>query len=370
MDRTKWEYKSIGESCVIEYGKRVVQQRDGGTIYPVYGGGGATFFMDTYNRENRVVISRFAMSPLCTRKITGKFFLNDSGLTIRSKIATLSQQYLDTCILSINDKIYQLGRGVAQKNLKVEELLKISIPIPSHTQQINIVAELDKLNEVIALKRKQLADLDSLAQSLFYEMFGDPVENEKGWEVKKLGEVFVIGTGSTPDRKKSDRYYGGGVCWVKTTEVHNCDIYDTEEKITDIALKETNCSIYPIDTILMAMYGQGKTRGQIARLRTEAATNQACAAIIPNQTICDVDFLYQFLHVSYEEIREIGRGGTQPNMNLSLVKSIRFPLPPLPLQQSFAAKVAKIEAEKQRVKASLKDLETLLASRMQYWFDN
>ena len=249
-------------------------------------------------------------------------------------------------------------------------LKELSIPIPSLSEQQSIIAELDKINELISLKKSQLNDLDALAQSIFYDMFGDPVVNEKGWEIKKLGEVFEIGTGSTPERKKSDRYYGGRVCWVKTTEVHNCDIYETEEKITDIALEETNCSIYPIDTILMAMYGQGKTRGQIARLRTEAATNQACAAILPNRSVCNVDYLYQFLHVSYEHIREIGRGGTQPNMNLSLVKSIRFPHPPLPLQQSFATKVEKIEAEKQHVKQSLKDLETLLASRMQYWFDN
>jgi type I restriction enzyme S subunit len=80
-----WVIKKLDDACEVEYGTRVVRKRDGGSIYPVYGGGGATFFMDTFNREDCMVVARFAMSEKCTRFVNDKFFLNDSGLTVKPK---------------------------------------------------------------------------------------------------------------------------------------------------------------------------------------------------------------------------------------------------------------------------------------------
>ena len=96
--REGWEYKTIEKCTSIEYGTRVVQKRDGGTIYPVYGGGGETFRMDRYNREDCLIIARFAMSPRCVRYVAGKFFLNDSGLSVKSK-EELEQAYLNYHLL-------------------------------------------------------------------------------------------------------------------------------------------------------------------------------------------------------------------------------------------------------------------------------
>lgn len=246
---------------------------------------------------------------------------------------------------------------------------KIRIGIPPKSTQLAIVSELDKINELIRLKKEQLKDFDNLAQSLFYEMFGDPVENEKGWEVKKLGDVCCIGTGSTPNRKNKDFYENGTYPWVKSTEVCNLPIYSVEEYITEEALKNSNCTLYPKNTILMAMYGQGKTRGQIGLLKIEACTNQAVAAIIPTKEVVDEIFLCQHLMLTYEHIRNMARGGNQANLNLSIVKSIQIILPPLPLQRLFAQRIKQIEREKSEVQKSIQDLETLLASRMQYWFE-
>ena len=106
-----WEIKKLNDVCTINYGTRVVQKRDGGSIYPVYGGGGATFKMDKYNREDCLIISRFAMSPKCVRFVQGKFFLNDSGLSVESSLPILSQEFLDKHLTALNDKIYSLGKG-------------------------------------------------------------------------------------------------------------------------------------------------------------------------------------------------------------------------------------------------------------------
>ena len=102
-----WEIKKLDEVCEVEYGTRVVNKRDGGTIYPVYGGGGATFFMDTFNRENCFIVSRFAMSQQCTRFVEGKFFLNDSGLSVKPRNhKDILQDFLNLQMLFLNDHIY------------------------------------------------------------------------------------------------------------------------------------------------------------------------------------------------------------------------------------------------------------------------
>lgn len=254
-------------------------------------------------------------------------------------------------------------------NLDFKAYNRILIPIPSLQEQQQIVSELDLLSSVIEKQKAQIEDLDKLAQSIFYDMFGDPVENEKGWEVKKLGILCEIGTGATPSRTKEDLYYGGNIPWVKTTEVCYQDIYDTEEKITPLAIKETNCKVYPVGTLLMAMYGQGKTRGQVAKLMVEAATNQACAAIQVDNKIIHIDYLYALMIIKYDSIRAMAQGGNQANLNMKLVGSIPVPIPPLSLQQEFADKIQAIESMKAKVRQSLKESETLFNSRMDYYFN-
>ena len=262
-----------------------------------------------------------------------------------------------------------LVQDEAYPSISLKDIGNLIIPNPSIIIQNQVIEELDLLSGIIEKNKKQLEELDKLAQSIFYEMFGDPVTNEKGWEVKQLGKISKIGTGATPSRRKEKIYYGGNIPWVKTTEVQNCLIYDTEEHITDIAIKETNCKIYSTDTILMAMYGQGKTRGQIAILKTNAATNQACAAIMVDPNILNVNFLYELLFVQYDNIRSMAQGGNQENLNMKLVASIQIIIPPPILQKQFAEKIEHIESMKSKVQKSLIEIETLFNSRMDYYFN-
>lgn len=269
---------------------------------------------------------------------------------------------------NIANYIISNGKGATVKGVTLDFMKSLPIPTPSMQIQEKIVSELDKINELIEIKRSQLKDLDALAQSLFYETFGDPIENPKGWKLSTIGDVASVQTGATPSRD-IEEYFNGDIPWVKTTEVQNCDIFETDEHISPDALNNSNCKLFPINTIIVAMYGQGKTRGQIARLRIEACTNQACAAILPCSEIHPL-FLYAFLRSSYEALRDIAVGCNQKNLNLSLVKNYTIFLPPLSLQEQFAARIEAIEAQKKLVEASIADLETLFASRMDYWFND
>jgi len=184
----------LDEVCNVEYGTRVVQKRDGGSVYPVYGGGGATFKMDTFNREDRLVISRFGMSEECTRFVAGKFFLNDSGLTISPRDRTLLQRFVDYQMLSLNDEIFSLGKGSAQKNLDVPTFRTIPVFVPNEIEaQQRIVCILDEAFDGIATAKanaeKNLQNARTLFESHLQSVF---TQRGEGWVEKPLNELCDI----------------------------------------------------------------------------------------------------------------------------------------------------------------------------------
>lgn len=387
MDKSKWEYKKLGEVATFERGLTYSKkdESDSSTkgvlrsnnidldshqlVFDEIKWLNETFEIPQSKKLAKDSI--FICMSNGSKTHLGKVAFIDKdydyafgGFMGMIKPLNIYPKYLFYYFLSkeYRDGLEQIGKGANINNLRFAQLANFMIPNPITEVQQRIVAELDCLNEMIALKQEQLKEFDKLAQSIFYDMFGE------GYNTKFLGEFCEVGTGATPDRKKVAIYYGGNVNWVKTTEVHNCDIYETEERITDIALEQTNCKVYYPGAILMAMYGQGKTRGQVARLMTKAATNQACAAIIPDTRICDKDYLYIYLLLSYEKIRNMARGGNQANLNLSLVKMIPVPLPPLALQQQFAEKIQAIEAQKELVKKSIAETQSLLDYTMDKYF--
>ena len=364
-----WEYKKLDSCAYIEYGTRVVQKKDGGTIYPVYGGGGETFRIDRFNREDCLIVARFAMSPLCVRYVKGKFFLNDSGLSVKAG-KELYQSYLNHHIKFLNNKIYNLGKGAAQRNLDVKSFKNLQLGIPPKSTQLTIVSELDKINELIRLKKEQLKDCDNLAQSIFYEMFGDPVENDKGWEVKKLGEIGIVKTGNTPARSNERFYNENFIEWIKTDNIRSDRMYPTTA--AEYLSKEgAECGrIVSKDSILVAcIAGSISSIGKCCITTKEVAFNQQINAITPNKDLCNSIYLYKLIVNSSRYIQQNATTGMKHILSKSIFEQIQIPLPPLPLQHLFAQRIEQIERQKSAVQKSITDLETLLASRMQYWFE-
>jgi type I restriction enzyme S subunit len=234
----------VEEVCKVEYGTRVVQKRDGGSAYPVYGGGGATFKMDEFNREDRMVIARFGMSEECTRFVAGKFFLNDSGLTVSPKNGAMLQRFLDYQMLSLNDDIYALGKGTAQKNLDVPVFRTLTLYIPYDTkEQQRIVGILDEAFEHIATAKanaeKNLQNARALFESHLQSVF---TQAGKGWVERRLWEVFEIGSSK---RIRETEWTSTGVPFYGGKEIVRLakfgstvsTAYISEEKYRDYASK-------------------------------------------------------------------------------------------------------------------------------------
>lgn len=368
--REGWEYKKLGDSCVIEYGTRVVQKKDGGTIYPVYGGGGETFRMDKYNRENCLVVARFAMSRTCVRYVTGKFFLNDSGLSINAG-KELLQSYLNHHILHLNDDIYNLGKGAAQRNLDVNSFRNLIIAIPPLSTQLSIVSELDKINELIRLKKEQLKDYDNLTQSIFYEMFGDPVENEKGWEERTMQDLCVNIVDCPHSTPKKVDYITDYPC-IRTSELRGGYIsWATMQYLDEDEYNIRIARLKPEAGDIV--FGREGTIGDavILPLGYNFSLGQRTMLLRADTSIVSNVFLHRTILSDWikHQIEYVNVSSTVAHVNIKDFKKFTVPLPPLPLQQLFAQRIELIKKQKAEVQRTISDLETLLASRMQYWFD-
>lgn len=154
------------------------------------------------------------------------------------------------------------------------------------------------------------------------------------WQLSTLEEISKISSGGTPSRK-NESYWGGNIPWATTSEVKFNTITDTLEKISREGLRNSSAKLFPVGTILMAMYGQGKTRGQVAKLGIESTTNQACAAILLKDGY-DIEYYFQFLTSRYKYLRELSNSGGQKNLSAGIIKSIQVPIPPIKEQQKIA----------------------------------
>ncbi|AYL78286.1 restriction endonuclease subunit S [Citrobacter freundii] len=156
-----------------------------------------------------------------------------------------------------------------------------------------------------------------------------PFELPEGWEWCRISDISTVGTGATPSRDEPKYWLDGEINWVTSGETSKPFIKTTSECVTKKAINDTNVSIYPPGTLIIAMYGQGKTRGQITELLINAGTNQACAAI---QLIANEDshrkFIKIFFEKSYDDLRALASGGAQPNLNVAKISQTVIPLPP------------------------------------------
>ena len=360
--------KKLDEACFIEFGTRVVQKKDGGAIYPVYGGGGATFKMDTYNRENCLVVSRFAMSKQCTRFVEGKFFLNDSGLTVRPKNENeLSQSYLDYILLTLNDTIYSLSRGTAQRNLNVPKFRNLEISYPDSVKlQLHIANILSKAENLIAQRKESIRLLDEFLKSTFLEMFGDPVRNEKGWEVCNLSELGSLDRGVSKARpRNSPELLGGIYPLIQTGDVTNAGIYITayKQSYSELGLKQSK--LWPKGTMLITI---AANIAQTSILSFDACFPDSVVGFVTNTKKARVLYVH-FLFKFFQSLLESKASQTaQKNINLDILRNLKVPCPPLELQTQFAQIVEKTEALKSQYQQSLQELENLYGSLSQKAF--
>ena len=258
-------------------------------------------------------------------------------------------------------KVPSLGYSRHYKLLK-----EIDVIYPkSLSIQSNISDELDMITEMISKYDEQLKELDKLSQSIFYEMFGDPIENEKGWEVKKIVEIADATIGLT---YKPDNVADNGVIVLRSGNIQNSAL-----DFTDILRVETNIPSHKYvkdgDILMCTRNGSLRHVGKVAIIKNlnEQMTYGAFMTVIRSEMN---PYLYGYFNTpAFRDSLIHGKTTTINQITVKMLNETSLPIPPLPLQQSFARKIEAIEAMKSKVREAKKEAETLLTARMQYWFE-
>jgi type I restriction enzyme S subunit len=266
------------------------------------------------------------------------------------------------------DSLVDLVQGALYPAVTDKQIFIQSIPWVLRNEQRQIaakikaqLAEVETARKALDIQERDVKKLETqLLESIFVKL--------KPEKFVKIGDVAVTTSGSTPSRDKKDYWASGQYAWIKTGEVAYEPIYDTEESISEKALTECSLTLLPPKTVLVAMYGQGKTRGQSAVLEVPATTNQACFAILPNKTF-HPEYLQYWLRHSYSNLRSLsdGRGGNQANLNGAILKEFTVPLLPMEKQVRLAMTVKNMLDEIDNVKTTIqtnkKEIE-LLSTRL------
>ncbi|WP_242247670.1 restriction endonuclease subunit S [Bacillus cereus group sp. BfR-BA-01523] len=235
-------------------------------------------------------------------------------------------------------EIQKYAYGTVQDNINLSTFDNILIPLPSLAIQRQIASILSSLDDKIRVNHKINSTLKEMAQKLYKHWFVDfgPFQDgefeknnsriiPKGWEIKELGSLYKTSSGGTPSRKKKDYYENGNINWLKTKELNDDFIFETEEKITELAIQKSSAKIFPVNTVIIAMYGA--TVGRLGILSNDSSTNQACCAIISQNNTFTPQYIYEYLSYNREKIIDLANGGAQQNINQQIIKSLPVLVP-------------------------------------------
>lgn len=384
--RKGWEYKKLGEVCTIKagYTPKKNELSDNGA-YPYYKVAdmntlGNDVYLDITSSykidanklfpKGAIVFPKNGAAVSTNKKRILKY---DSIVDLNTGVAifpkSINEKFAYYWFIDTDFKKYV--RGGALPTLDIKSLKDKPFPSIDKSTQLAIVTELDKINELIRLKKEQLKDFDNLAQSLFYEMFGDPVENEKGWEVKKLGEIGEFKNGLNFSKDEN----GHSIKFLGVSDFQNKKSIASDQ-LAYISLSERVQEDYLLktgDIVFVRSNGKKELIGRSVKMYITEPTTYSGFCIRCRITDEKVDKDYIAILLKTPIIRQFmtnsGRGCNISNLNQKVLNSIPTILPPLPLQRLFAQRIEQIEREKSEVQKSIQDLETLLASRMQYWFE-
>ncbi len=298
--------------------------------------------------------------------VTGHFAVYEPDL------AKLTPEYLLRIIQTKFFKAYLWRNKVGaegRKEVKLDFFNLIEIPLPSLSTQKAIIErwanskrEIQEIRgELILLEKSYLSNIqkalgrnsrNGLTQPKAFALWWSEIERwgvdicwrrktqseSSKYPLMKIKDLCKVGSGGTPSRRVAS-YFGGDIPWVKTTEVRGEVIDKTEETITRAGLENSSAKIYQAGSLIIAMYGQGATRGRTAKLGIAAATNQACAVLTQFDKRIEPDFLWYYLMSEYDSLRELASGNNQPNLNADMIANYSVPLPPLSVQRSIINQV-------------------------------
>ena len=286
---------------------------------------------------------------------------------LRIKSNSFDSNYLAKFLQSKFKYLRSQCTGATIPHISKSVLTKLKVPSPPLPEQKRIADILDKADSIRQKRKESIALLDEFLKSVFIDMFGDPVRNEKGWEVKKLSYFGDWNSGGTPHRAKKE-YYVGNIPWFSSGELNQMYLDESEEKINIKAIKESAAKIIKPNSLLLGMYDTAALKSSIT------IKNSACNQAIAFSDLCknknEILYLYHSIQIGRNYFRSQQRGVRQKNMNLSMIKNLLIPNPPIILQTQFAKIVEQVEATRSKMEESLREMDNQFNALMQRAFNS
>ena len=255
-----------------------------------------------------------------------------------------------------------LVKDAAYPSISLADIGEMEINLQTQVEQQKIVNELEKVTELIALRKEQLAKLDRLVKSRFIELFGDPKYNKTN--LVKIGEIGVLTSGGTPSRAKPE-YFEGNIRWYSAGELNSLYLPDSVEHISETALQQSSAKLFNKGTLMIGMYDTAAFKMGI--LTEDSSSNQACANLNPQQGY-NIVWLYYLFDIMKPIFLQERQGVRQKNLSLSKIKEFEVPVAPFELQEQFSAFVEQVDKSKMAIQQSLDKLELLKKALMQEYF--
>lgn len=369
-----WTYKKIGEVCDVKTGRLDANAADEDGVYPFFTCSKEPLRINTFSYDAECILVA-GNGDLNVKYYNGKFdaYQRTYIITLKQGISNVSVKFLFYFFSLYVETLRKKSIGGVIKYIKLGDITEAQIPLPPLETQSQIVSELDILQSIIDKQKAQLKELDNLAQAVFYDMFGDPVENEKGWDVKKLGTFCSkIGSGATP-RGGNESYKTEGISLIRSLNVHNNEFVYKDLAFIDEeqARALSNVDVQPND-ILLNITGASVARCCVVPdYLLPARVNQHVCIIRPINDV-EVHFLSRLLtNAQYQAfLIDLARGkaATREALPKNIVEGLPIIIPPLSLQHSFAAKIESIEKQKAAINKSIAESQKLFDYTMDKYF--
>lgn len=267
------------------------------------------------------------------------------------------------------------GSLIEKQRIQFSTFEKIKADIPSLPEQQKIADFLTTVDRQIDIQSQRVEAMKVRKKGLLQKIFSQEIrfKDDEGkdypeWDEKKIGEFSQCIAGATPSTKEPRYWENGNIPWMSSGEVNNRIICSTEKKISSLGYENSSTKMLPENTVVIALAGQGKTRGMVAITRIRLCTNQSLCGIVTDSSILS-DYLYQFLLTQYEYLRLISSGdGTRGGLNLKIVKDCNIPVPTLPEQQKNADFLTAVDKQIEVEEKRLKTMKTIKKGLLQQMF--
>jgi type I restriction enzyme S subunit len=348
----------LGDVCVLSKGKTITRATSSEGVVPVIGGGlGPTYYNNVANRRPPVItISASGANAGFVNYWELPIWASDCTTIVAKPSSPASIDYIYKYLQSRQEFINtELRRGSAQPHVYPSDIAELEIPLPSLEKQRDVVEKLDSAFDEIDLFQANLTFQENYGEELMYSIQQDLFSRKL--DAVRIGDVCKLATGGTPSRSRPEYFINGTVKWLVSGDIHQREIYDCDGRITREAMKSSNTKILPLNSVMIALNGQGKTRGTVALLRTEATCNQSLVSISPNNdSELLPEFLFYNLKMRYQELRRMtgDDGNDRRGLNMILIRNIEIPVMSIENQRKIVDKLDSAFIEIELLKSQFK----------------